>query len=120
MCFFLYEYLNNAKNITDKAIRKTVFVAKTVAIPNPVYTVYVFNFLLQFPKMCVFDMCSKKCFYLRKALPFLHSMENQWNVLVTASKFDPVIIASSAGIICNCARLRYLKRSYLTNFDSTP
>lgn len=46
--------------------------------------------------------------------------KNEWNVLVTASKLDPVVIGSSAGIICNCARLRYLKRSYLTKFDSTP
>lgn len=32
---FSYKYSNNAKNFTDKAIRKTVFVAETVAIPNP-------------------------------------------------------------------------------------
>lgn len=31
-----------------------------------------------------------------------------------------VVIVSSAGIICNCALLRYLNRSYRTKLDSTP
>lgn len=56
------------------------------------------------------------------ALSLIYTLinENQWNVLVTASKLDPIIIGSAAGIICNCARLRNLLRSYLTKFDSTP
>lgn len=82
-----------------------------------------FEFLSSISKnVCIWYLCSNNFSSLRKALPLYIQFQwkNQWNVLVTASKFDPVIIASSAGIICNWARLRNLLRSYRTKFDSTP